>query len=189
MKVVTTRNSLLSWPYSIAETMGPKLAPNYAGPSLKCMGSGVWRHWVPEHGTAVQLEAAPMAVAEVGPDGAGGTVQPLVVGLVPFKSEIIREVMEHGDTMGAYRVLTHQWGEACTALNRADEVIVVGYSFPAEDLYAHFSFQEARRGVQQKLVVTLYERPERRVDVSAAIIEISAGLGRPVEIDYRGPVE
>lgn len=154
-------------------------------------GSVSWRQWVPEQGRRVRLEDVAMAPAEVGPAAGGGTCQPLVVGPVPFKSDILSpEIMVRGDTPDAYAVLAHQWREACRALQQADEVVVVGYGFPAEDLYARFLFQEARRAAaNQRCAVTLYERPERRVEVSAAIIEISAGLGRPVEIDYRGPVE
>ncbi len=153
-------------------------------------GSGSWRQRAPEHGQHVQLGDHPMQPDEVGQHG-GQTVQPLVVAPVPFKSEIIAEVMGHGDTNDAYHVLVHQWRVAHQALQEADELAVLGYGFPAEDLYARFLMREAARTrplAKHQLRVDLYELPERRADVSSAILTIFGDVGRIVTVEFHGPV-
>lgn len=167
--------------------------PRPAAPAItlaKPHGSVSWRQRVPEQGQHVQLGNHPMEPAEVGQHG-GQTVQPLVVAPVPFKSEIIAEVMGHGDTTDAHGVLVHQWRVVYRALQEADELVVLGYGFPGEDLSARFLMREAARTrppARHQIRVDLYERPERQADVSAAIVTTFGGVGRIVTVEFHGPV-
>ena len=79
-----------------------------------------------------------MAVNDVH-DGA----EPLVLGAVPIKSELIEEVQR--DHPKVHETISSQWRETVDALSEATEVVVIGYSFPAEDAYGRFLLSEAVR--------------------------------------------
>jgi hypothetical protein len=72
---------------------------------------------------------------------------PLMLGAVPIKSELLREVQMLRTPPGiiVYQVIMHQWRAILEAIRDADKLVVVGYSFPMEDQYGRFLFSEGRR--------------------------------------------
>lgn len=70
-------------------------------------------------------------------------VDPLLLGAVPLKSELISEVQEHYATPRVYDVILSQWRAVADSIRDADKLVVLGYSFPAEDTYGKFFYREA----------------------------------------------
>lgn len=98
-------------------------------------------------------------------------IEPLVLGAVPIKSELIREVQHCWPDV--FRTVTSQWRAVIDGLRRAKSVVVVGYSFPPEDQYGQFMLREAmllrKRARRPKLVVEFYELPGLASERVAAI--------------------
>ena len=113
---------------------------------------------------------------------------PLLLGAVPIKSELIREVQVLYDVPEVFQVVMAQWKAIIEAVRHADELIVVGYSFPKEDQYGRFLFHEAIRGrdPQKRLKVEYYETPEKDADVAKAILETFPF--REIQLEPKGPV-
>jgi len=55
----------------------------------------------------------------------------------------MREIQRYYRTEGVFEVVMHQWQGVVEAVRDADELIVVGYSFPKEDHYGRFLFEQA----------------------------------------------
>jgi len=76
--------------------------------------------------------------------------EPLLLGAVPIKSELILEAQDRPGPNGTswksvFDTVLAQWKALVHALRQADRVVVVGYSFPREDTYGRFLFREATR--------------------------------------------
>jgi hypothetical protein len=103
--------------------------------------------------------------------------QPLLLGAVPVKSEVIREVQANQPHVHAH--IIEQWRALCEALRDADELQVIGYSFPDEDAYGHFVLEEAARArdrIRTPLRVRLYE-------VDCKHKEVAERIGRTLNVD------
>ncbi|GEM_PF-3076371 len=115
--------------------------------------------------------------------------EPFLLGAVPIKSELIREVQSVGRT-NALEVIQDQWHAFIEGVRCADEIFVVGYSFPQEDQYGRFLLREAvRRRVHGAPPVTVhyYELADRVAEVRKAILET---FGQPgIRLQCRGKVE
>jgi len=99
-------------------------------------------------------------------------LQPLVLGVVPIKSELLREVEEAHHSAEVHEAIVRQWRAAVDAARRADEIAVVGYSFPPEDQYGSFLFYEATRSRRQKPVVAFYELEASAFEVARRLVEV-----------------
>jgi hypothetical protein len=112
--------------------------------------------------------------------------QPLVLGAVPIKSELLKEIQCRHPFV--HRRIMEQWSTLCRALRDADEMQVIGYGFPPEDQYGLFMLCKARElRTKDWRRVVLYEVPGRRCD------EVAGHLARLLElpddkIRRRGPV-
>jgi hypothetical protein len=125
--------------------------PNAGQPHVRVVkphGSLSWRH----EGTQVTWHdkgaprLATVSTAEVGPPGEHNrshSVVPLILGAVPIKSELLREVQ--GPHQEVFDLVASQWAEAVSAIERASEVVIAGYRFPPEDAYGRFLLREAVR--------------------------------------------
>lgn len=111
--------------------------------------------------------------------------EPLVLGAVPIKSELIREVQCGFPEI--FEVVTRQWKAVVDALKKSNTVVVVGYSFPQEDLYGRFMFAEAMRYRKSNLRVQYFELPELASERCKAIVDVFQH--RISRLEYRGPVE
>ncbi len=95
--------------------------------------------------------------------------EPLVLGAVPIKSELIYEVQKMYFP-AVWEVVSNQWKLVTRAIRDATSFIIVGYGFPKEDEYGRFLFREAMRLRKEQLpAVEFYELEERRSCTEASI--------------------
>lgn len=128
---------------------------------VKPHGSVSWPHFL---GMKVEFhlpDGRPRITSLRPADVGVGTVEPFLLGAVPIKSELIREVQAASHT-NAYEVVMSQWHALVEAVRQADEIVVVGYSFPGDDGYGRFLFSEAvqSRGPRRIESVEFYEKSE-----------------------------
>jgi hypothetical protein len=112
--------------------------------------------------------------------------EPLVVGAVPFKSELIHDLQQHAHTPAVHETMVDQWKTVIGALQRADTMVVVGYSFPKEDCYGHFLVREALRRREGPLAVEFYSSKENAEKWAREQEEEFAGM--ILSPRYRGEV-
>jgi hypothetical protein len=120
--------------------------------------------------------------------------EPLVLGTVPIKSELIEQVQDCGGFDCIFDTVVRQWKAVVNAVRDADSLIVVGYSFPKEDHYGRFLIEEAFR-LRKRMgkfapTVEFYELPECRETWAAQVEGLMArvfgpNVSRPV---FRGTV-
>lgn len=116
--------------------------------------------------------------------------EPLVLGTVPIKSELIREVQCHIPEI--FSVVVCQWKALIDALIKADTVVMVGYSFPREDLYGRFLIKEAvrkrkTRKRKTKLNIQYFELPDKAPEISKEIVSV---FGDEIAcLEYMGEVK
>jgi hypothetical protein len=126
-------------------------------------------------------------------DQVDANTEPLLLGAVPIKSELIIEVQCHYCTHRVFEVVLHHWRAVADAVRDADRLVVLGYSFPKEDAYGRFFFREAMRERQSiasssdrpPLRVEYYEVPER---AEQAACSICAAFPGELNIQYQGRV-
>jgi hypothetical protein len=86
---------------------------------------------------------------------------PLMLGAVPLKSELIFEVQEYYRASRVFEVIREQWRTLANAVATAERIVVLGYSFPKEDTYGRFFFREGmsmRTPLDLPLRVDFYSR-------------------------------
>ena len=115
--------------------------------------------------------------------------EPLVLGAVPIKSELIREVQVelHDGSRPVFDAIIRQWRTLVEAIREADSVVVVGYSFPQADEYGRFLLQEGMRLRNGRLSVEFFELQNKKCEREKAIQ--SAFDSRIENLFYRGKVE
>ena len=113
-------------------------------------------------------------------------IEPLVLGAVPMKSELIREIQEK-EYSKLYKLISFQWRETVEVLSKATEIIVAGYSFPREDAYGRFLLREAvlRRPKAMELPIICYYA-KNCADYESAFQEV---FSSEVNYEYRGEVK
>jgi hypothetical protein len=89
-----------------------------------------------------------------------GGPDPLLLGAVPLKSELIFEVQEYYGARPVFEVIREQWRTVANAVGTAERIVVLGYSFPKEDTYGRFFFREGMtmRNSDLPLQVDFYNR-------------------------------
>jgi hypothetical protein len=111
-----------------------------------------------------------------------GKFEPLLLGAVPIKSELIKEVAPQ-----QHQLIMEQWATLCRAISDADELCIVGYGFPTEDSYGRFLMRQAARRRQRRISrVDLYEVATKVESVRNAIVEVFDVS--PADIADRGSV-
>jgi hypothetical protein len=119
-----------------------------------------------------RVATVPMEEHEVGPEE-----EPLVLGAVPIKSELVREVQKvyFADV---WNVVTAQWKTVVRAVRDATSLVFVGYGFPKEDQYGRFLFREAMKLRQTGApAIEFYELQEREKSAKDAIRQALGTLG------------
>ena len=105
--------------------------------------------------------------------------EPLVLGAVPIKSELIREVQMCYQVPAVFTTIQEQWKAVVGAICDADSLVILGYSFPREDQYGRFLMQEgARRRNGRRLDIAFYELEERQPQSAMQIAEVFGGCIR-----------
>ena len=152
-------------------------------------GSLDWKQTVPEEIAKVKLQGKPIPEKDIGCYG-DFNVQPGIVPPVPFKEQIISPESQ-SSVRNSYELLVTQWRCVTKRLSEADEMIVMGYGFPPEDLYGRYLFTEAaaRRDPDKKLKVELYEKKDRVGVVVRYIYEIFNPVAHRLSIEWQGPVK
>ena len=123
--------------------------------------------------------------------------EPLVLGAVPIKSELIREVQVqlHDGSRPVFDAIIRQWRTVVEAIRDADSVVVVGYSFPQGDEYGRFLLQEGMRLRNSRLSVEFFELQNKKCEREKAIKSAfnpkpdPAGDSLVKNLVYRGKVE
>jgi hypothetical protein len=85
---------------------------------------------------------------------------PLLLGAVPIKSELIKEV-QYCYAPHVFRLIMDQWKTVVEAFRDATVIVVVGYSFPKEDHYGRFLFAEGLRQRRKNLKKVEYYNVSR----------------------------
>ena len=157
LRGLTSGDALISFNWdTLAETILQRMlgkdvvqAPHPSGNSsirlIKPHGSLSWVHRSGEpplfqDGSGPRLESMTSAEVQGGP---GWFVQPLVLGAVPIKSELLEEIQFRQPQL--HETISDQWGQVVDVFSRVTEVEIVGYRFPQEDAYGRFLFREAVR--------------------------------------------
>src|SRR5262249_50848039 len=111
---------------------------------------------------------------------------PLVLGAVPIKSELIREVQQVCGSSRIFDVVMSHWRAASEAVREADEITVLGYSFPREDQYGRFLMQERVSKRSKPIESIEYYDVDR--NVIHAIAETFFLSPSHAAISWKGPV-
>ena len=117
--------------------------------------------------------------------------EPLMLGTVPIKSELIEEVQRQCGVPEVFNVVMRQWRAVVQAVAQADVLVVAGYSFPREDQYGRFLFREAMRSRPGSVPIRVeyYETPDRAAEVGASIVQTFLRRGQAMAIEWLGPIE
>ncbi len=114
-------------------------------------------------------------------------MEPLLLGAVPIKSELIREVQCSRPDI--FNLVMRHWLVLCYAVATCETLIIAGYSFPKEDLYGRFLFEEAIRFRESwktgPLRVELYEHANAEALVAREVVRVL----KPDTLALRGPVK
>jgi hypothetical protein len=118
--------------------------------------------------------------------------EPLVLGAVPIKSELLWQVQAYPSPNGKswsdiFTVVVTQWRRVLSAIRDADVIVLVGYSLPPEDQYGRFLVREALRLRGRKVRIEFFEL-DRMASLRAKEI-MDAFSGYVDHLHFRGPVE
>jgi hypothetical protein len=114
--------------------------------------------------------------------------EPLLLGAVPIKSELIWEVQAVHRVPAVFNAIRLQWRAVVEAVRDADTIVVVGYSFPPEDQYGRFLVREGLRlrAKNKKVRIDLFEVDDKAAVRAREIRRVFSGHVR--QIVFRGPV-
>jgi hypothetical protein len=112
--------------------------------------------------------------------------EPLLLGAVPIKSELIREVQQ-ACVLEVFETIMRQWRAVVEAVRDADVFIVVGYSFPKEDQYGRFLLREGVRLRSKPIAMEFHEVPARNSSTAASIMEAFSAKG--IHLVWKGEVQ
>lgn len=170
---------------SILSRLGRKLSPHGADECrfVKPHGS---LSWIRKPGQAVKTDEGGRPVLKVpSPRDVSADAEPLILGAVPFKSELIEEV-QGGN--GVYELVLAEWRALCEGLKTAGLLVAVGYSFPPEDEYGMFLMREALKERRAPLgEVVFYEVADQAPIVTERILRLLPVPG--TRVTWRGPIE
>jgi hypothetical protein len=201
LRGLTSGDALISFNWdTLAETILQRLlgknivqAPHPSGNSsirlIKPHGSFSWVHESGKapsfrDGSGPRLESMRSAEVQGGP---GWFVQPLVLGAVPIKSELLEEIQVGQPHL--HETISDQWCQVVEVFSKATEIEVVGYRFPQEDAYGRFLFREAvrkRPDVTNSPTLRYYSLDGDREEFEKAFRDI---FGAQVNYEYMKEVE
>jgi hypothetical protein len=115
-----------------------------------------------------------------------GGREPLLLGAVPIKSELIREVQDHYQVTEVFNAISAQWRAVVEAVRDADTLVVGGYSFPTEDQYGRFLFGEGLRLRTGRLRIELFELRAKEAKLAKEVVRVFQG--QLSDLVFRGPI-
>ena len=111
---------------------------------------------------------------------------PLMLGAVPIKSELILEVQFCYGACDVFHVVMSQWEAVVDAVRDAEKLVILGYSFPREDLYGRFLFKEGMRQRDgRKITIEYYDVNEK---VGESILETFLMKDIKIDLCWKGRV-
>ena len=113
--------------------------------------------------------------------------EPLVLGAVPIKSELISEVQAHYKVPGVFDAIVTQWRTVVEAVRDAETIFVVGYSFPEEDRYGRFLVGQGIRLRTTTVKIECFERTQKQAERAQTIAGVFGH--RLHNLVVRGPVK
>jgi len=168
---VRSGDLLVSFNYdTLIERLALRFGHNIGMALAKC-GGDVVQLAKPHGSVSWRMEWASRRVFSTGVDGGpliealnesevGAEVEPLLLGAVPIKSELIREVQERYSWPEVFETVARQWQLVARAVRDAQSFIIIGYSFPREDQYGRFLLTEAMRLRTSLPDVEFFELPD-----------------------------
>jgi hypothetical protein len=111
-------------------------------------------------------------------------VDPLLLGAVPLKSELIFEVQEYYRSRRVFEVVREHWRTVAKAVATATRIVVLGYSFPKEDIYGRFFFHEGNsmRNDELSLSIDAFSLSDEIVTTVKKLFPMASS------ICFKGPV-
>lgn len=137
-------------------------------------GSLNWKQRSPENGRSVEFLNDPMREDEIDfAETENCTMQPGIIGPVPYKSEIILPELQVRNVPSFFYLLVAQWRSAIEHLSMCEKLIILGYGFPPEDLHAQYLFADAgaKRKSSKRVEVEIYEREKNRFEAVKKEVE------------------
>jgi hypothetical protein len=125
-------------------------------------------------------------VAQSAVQAEAGFYQPLLLGAVPMKSELLAEVQCTQPEL--YDTVMRQWKALVWAISSAEHITFVGYGFPPEDSHGRFLFREAVRRApveRSRRLVRFYARQSDRPCLERALADV---FGAEQHCEYAGEV-
>jgi len=110
--------------------------------------------------------------------------EPLLLGAVPIKSELLREVQRCSGCSWIFDIVLSQWHVVAEAVRDSDLLVILGYSFPKQDEYARFFFLEGmieRAKLNRKRLKIQYYLPH---DHTKDILDFFDHLIHQCDIEY-----
>jgi hypothetical protein len=171
---------LISFNYdTIAERLATRFGhdvrtafPSYAKNVVqlaKPHGSVSWRMEGATHRVLASTADGKPELEAIRPEEVGPDVEPLLLGAVPIKSELIREVQSLYGWSEVFEVVVRQWRLITHAVRHAESFVVAGYGFPKEDQYGGFLLREAMRTRTTVPTVEFYELEKHEKRTKKAI--------------------
>jgi hypothetical protein len=191
---VTGGDKIISFNYDtiverVAIRSGRKLVSSPFGgeglPFAKPHGSTSWTLDLPDKTLEWSSGGAPI-VKSVRPEDVDHGKEPLLLGAVPIKSELIREAQLVGCVEIVFQVIAAQWRTVVESIRDCETLVVCGYSFPPEDRYGRFLFQEGLRLRGRGLRVAFYDLDANAGEREREILD--AFRGGVAHVEYRGPM-
>lgn len=112
--------------------------------------------------------------------------EPLLLGAVPIKSELIREVQDYYQVPEVFSAISAQWRAVVEAVRDADTLVIGGYSFPPEDQYGRFLITEGLRLRTGRLRIELFELRTKEAELAKEIVSVFQG--QLSDLVFRGPI-
>ena len=155
---------------------------------IKPHGSLNWRAYNPERGRIPEMDKL-VKEEEVNYDPKSCTeIFPGIIAPVPFKEQLLIPNIQ-SSVWNFHCLLVKQWSRLIKQLYDAKEIVIMGYSFPAEDLHAQHIFAEAvaPRDKSQTLKIRVYEKHHKYSCISKNIRKLINQNN--LSIEYMGCVK
>jgi len=111
--------------------------------------------------------------------------QPLVLGAVPYKDELLAGTQGNKDL---YAIIADQWAAVVAAVERATNIVVIGYGFPPEDTYGRFLFRQGVKRRTPRVPPNIaYYTLDREQEKAAMALRDIFGVG--ADCRFLGPVK
>ena len=151
-------------------------------------GSVSWKAYTPEREKRPEMDKLvyekdidyyPKSCTEIFP----GIIAP-----VPFKEQLLIPDIQR-PVWNFHCLLIKQWSRLITELSKAEEVVIMGYAFPIEDLHAlHIFAEAAAQNKSQTLKIRVYEKDcDRYSRISRNLCKLFKQNN--LCIKYMGPVK